>query len=289
MLQLFADTDMDMTPEIASAYGYRLISMPYIIGDKEYYPYVSWNSWNPHEFYDSLRHGTLPKTCGLSPEQYREYFEPEFEKGNDILYVHFSGAMSGTWNAMKIAVDDLIKKYPNCHFYEIDTKAITILSYNIALEIGDLKKAGKSVEEILDWAKKEVDHFAVYFYADDLRFFHHSGRVSGLSAKMGNLFGVKPIIYMDENGKMIVKGKEAGHLNALKRLLSFMEEFGDEVEKHRVIIAETDYDFGVRKLTDMLRKRYGDKLDIHVLTVNPTAGAHCGPDCIGLCFHSKHR
>lgn len=289
MLSLFADTDMDVTPEIAGKYNYHLISMPYSIGEKEYFPYVGDYKFDSHEFYESLRHGTIPKTCGLSPEQYRLYFEPEFEKGNDILYVHFSSAMSGTFNAMKLAVDELMKKYPERHFYEIDTKGITVLSLNIALEVGDLALEGKSAQEILAWAKEEVDHFATYFYADDLRFFHASGRVSGLSATMGNIFAIKPIIYMDANGQMVVKGKEAGHLNAIKRLLKYMEELGDNVDKHRVIIADTDYNFGVKKLLEMMKFHYGNKLNIMVVQVNPTSGAHCGPNCIGVSFHSKQR
>jgi DegV family protein with EDD domain len=289
MLSLFADTDMDMTPDVAEKYHYHLISMPYSIGEKEYFPYVGDYKFNAHEFYESLRHGTIPKTCGLSPEQYLLYFEPEFAKGNDILYVHFSSAMSGTFNAMRLAVEELQKKYPERHFYEIDTKGITILSYNIALEVGDLTLEGKNIDEILAWAKEEVDHFATYFYADDLRFFHASGRVSGLTATMGSLFAIKPIIYMDEHGKMVVKGKEAGHLNAIKRILRYMEELGDEVEKHRVVIADTDYNFGVKKLVEMIKAHYGDKLNIIVVQVNPTSGAHCGPNCIGVCFHSKHR
>lgn len=289
MLSLFADTDMDMTPEVGAKYHYHLISMPYSIDGKEYFPYQGDYKFDPHEFYESLRHGTIPKTCGLSPEQYRLYFEPEFAKGNDILYVHFSSAMSGTFNAMRLAIEELKTKYPERHFYEIDTKGITILSYNVALEVGDLVLEGKSIEEILAWAKEEVDHFATYFYADDLRFFHASGRVSGLSATMGNLFAIKPIIYMDEHGQMVVKGKEAGHLNALKCILRYMEELGEDIDKHRIVIANTDYNFGVKKLVEMIKAHYGDKLNIIVVPVNPTSGAHCGPNCIGVCFHSKHR
>lgn len=148
---------------------------------------------------------------------------------------------------------------------------------------------GKSIEEILAWSKKEVSHYAVYFFADDLSFFGKSGRVSGLSAKMGNLSAVKPIIYMNEEGKMVTKGKEAGHLNALKRLLSFMEEIGDEPEKHTIYIAECDYPKGVEMLSKLIRQHYGDGVNIVVKPVNPTAGSHCGPDCVGLCFHSRCR
>ena len=90
MLTIFTDTDTDIQPKEAEFYGYKLISMPYIIDEVEIKPYVDFEEFDYETFYNTLRKGTLPTTCAISPETYREYFEPEFEKGNDILYVHFS-------------------------------------------------------------------------------------------------------------------------------------------------------------------------------------------------------
>ena len=94
MLKLFCDTDCDMTPEIAREYGYSLISMPYSIGSKTIYPYEDFEKFECHEFYETLRGGVLPTTSAISEERYINYFEPYLAKGDDILYVHFSRAMS---------------------------------------------------------------------------------------------------------------------------------------------------------------------------------------------------
>ena len=107
MLILFTDTDTDMTPSLAKEYGYHLISMPYIIDDKVIYPYEDFEEFNYKEFYEMLRKGTIPKTCAVSPTKYIEYFEPFFRNGDDILYVHFSTKLSGTFNAMNIAIEEL--------------------------------------------------------------------------------------------------------------------------------------------------------------------------------------
>ena len=139
MFQLFTDTDTDITPEVANKYGYKLISMPYEMPDgTTVYPYEDFENFNYTEFYNKLRNGALPTTFAISPEKYIEYFEPCLKEGKDILYVHFSAAMSGTFNAMKLAIKELKEKYPNRTVYTIDTKAITILSYNIVKEIGEL-------------------------------------------------------------------------------------------------------------------------------------------------------
>ena len=171
MLVFFTDTDCDITPEIAKEYGFQLISMPYIINEVETKPYEDFDEFDAKSFYNSLRNGVLPKTCAISPRKYIEYFEPHFAQGNDILYVHFSKAMSGTFSSMNIALEELKEKYPERKFYSIDTKAITALSYLIIKEIGKLYKEGKSIEELLAWANENVDKYAIYFYADDLKFF----------------------------------------------------------------------------------------------------------------------
>ena len=288
MLILFTDTDTDITPQAAKEFGYNLISMPYTINGETVYPYVDFEEFDAHAFYDKLREGALPTTSAIGKEQYIEYFEPHFARGDDILYVHFSRAMTATFDAMDQAVAELKEKYPGRNFYEVDTKGITIGSYNIVLEIGDLYKAGKSAEEILEWAKTEVDHFAVYFFADDLKFFKHSGRVSGLAGTMGTLLGIRPIIYMDENGKMVSVGKEKGRTKALERLVSYVEELADNIKDHRVVVASADSKAIADELISMLRERFGE-LRIEYVEVNPTAGSHCGPNTVGVSFYAKHR
>ena len=288
MLVIFTDTDTDITPEMAKDCGYRLISMPYSVDGATTYPYVDFDKFEAHPFYEMLRGGVLPNTSAISEEQYREYFEPVFAAGDDILYVHFSRAMTATFDAMDRAVAALKEQYPGREFYEVDTKGITIGSLNIVLEIGDLYKAGKTACEILDWAKTEVDKFAVYFFADDLKFFKHSGRVSGPAGTMGTLLGIRPIIHMNSEGKMVSVGKEKGRAKAVDRLIAYVDELGDDVKSHRVIVAHTDAPDIADEVIGLLRERFGE-LNILKVDVNPTAGSHCGPNAVGVSFHAIHR
>jgi DegV family protein with EDD domain len=288
MVKLFTDTDTDITLEEARKYGYELISMPYLIGDKETFPYEDFEVFDYKTFYDQLRAGTLPKTSAISPMKYMEYFEKEFAKGNDILYVHFSRAMSGTFNAMDIAYQELLEKYPERKLYTIDTKGITILSNIIVKEIGDMYLEGKTVEEILAWAEEEIDHFATYFFADNLNFFKRSGRVNNVSAAMGNLIGLKPILYMNEAGTMTNIGKERGRYNALRKLVEYVDDLNVDIQNHRVVVGHSDALELAQKLGTMLMEKYGT-LNIDYVVVNPTAGSHCGPDTIGVAFYAKHK
>lgn len=290
MLTLICDTDCDMTPALAREFGYKvIIPMPYTIEGKLYHPYVESEDYDHKAFYAKLRQGTLPTTSAVSEAVYIKYFEPELAAGNDILYVHFSSGMSNTFENMDKAIKTLGEKYPERKIWTVDTLGISAESLNIAMEVGDLHKAGKTAEEIVEWAKTEVAKFPLYFIADDLKFFRRSGRVTGLAATMGNLIGIRPVIHVNEEGKMVSIGKEVGRTKAIDRLIQYVDEVGDDVKGHRVVIGHADCQELVDMIVERLRAKYGDDLKIYTTMVNPTIGSHCGPNGVGVCFHGKHR
>ena len=288
MLHIFTDTDTDITPQIAALYNIDLISMPYFIDSKIIYPYKDFKEFKAKEFYDLLRSGIVPTTCALNVEEYKNYFEPIFAKGDDIFYIHFSRAMSASFNYMDQAIQELLIKYPNRKFYSLDSKAITIGSYNFVRAILDMLK-NNSLEETIKWGNENVNHFATYFYADDLKFFKKSGRVSGLAATMGSIIGIKPIIYIDENGIMKNVGKEKGRKNAVRHLVECVLNLGDDVKNHRIVIGHTDALELANELKNELIEKLGNDLNIDMVMVNPTAGSHCGPNGVGVSFFAKHR
>ena len=289
MLTFFSDTDCDITPRECEQYGIKLIVMPYTIGEEVIRPYIDYKEFDSKAYYDMLRAGTLPTTSALGEEVYIEYFEPEFAAGNDILYVHFSSGTSATFGVMAKALEKLKAKYPGRKFYEVDTLGISALSYNIVLEVADLLKEGKTAEEIVEWAKVEVPKFPMYFFADDLKFFRRSGRVSGLAATMGSVIGIRPIIYLNDEGKMVSIGKETGRQKAMRRLVQYVLDLGEDVKAHRIVIGHSDSLDVAEGIGAMLREALGDDLRIEYTCVNPTIGAHCGPNGVGVCFHAKHR
>ena len=289
MYTLFFDSDCDITLEVAKKYNAKLISMPYVVDGEEVYPYVDFEKFDEKEFYGMLRRGVLPTTCALSEENYRQYFEPELEKGNDILYVHFSRAMTVSFEAADACIKQLLEKYPGRRIELIDTMGITIVSYNIATQIGELVLQGKSIDEIKAWADENVLKTAVYFYADNLKFFARSGRVSGFSAFMGGMIGIKPIIYMSAEGKMVSVDKAVGRKKALDKLVNYVVDLEDHIKDYPVVVGHCDAMEIVEELIKLLKEKFGEDLKVEIVNVNPTAGSHCGPDTIGVTFHAKHR
>lgn len=289
MLTLFTDTDTDITPEVAAEYGYKLISMPYSVNGKTIFPYVDFKEFDQDGFYNMLRDGVIPTTSALGEQAYIDYFEPEFAAGNDIFYVHFSAAMTVSFDAMHNALETLYAKYPGRKFYEVDAKGITLLGYVVVREVGDLFKAGKTPEEVVEWAKTEVDHYTTYFFADDLKFFRRSGRVGGLAATMGGLIGLRPVIYMSSEGKMESLGTVKGRIQVIEKLVQYVEKYGDDIKNHHFIVGHTNSMDLAQQVAEMLRQKFGDDLKIEFICTNPTAGSHCGPNGVGVAFHSKGR
>ncbi len=289
MLRIFVDSDCDITKKMADEYGVNLISMPYFVNGEEVYPYIDFEEFDPHTYYNTLRKGTIPTTAALSPANYMKMFEPYFANSDEILYIHFSAAMTNTFEAMDQAVHSLSAKYPNARFVHFDTMSMTIGAYPLVKEMLNLYKAGKTLDEIVKYGEKERQHFACYFFADDLKFFAKSGRVSGFAGFMGGIIGIKPIISINDKGIMGSIGKVTGQGNALKALIRYVEDLGDDIKNHVFVVGHTDAPLLVKKLTTMLKEKFGEDLNIEKVVVNPTAGAHSGPDGVAVSFHAKHR
>lgn len=289
MYKLFFDSDSDVTLEIAKKYNATLISMPYALNGEEVSPYKDWKVFDAKTFYDALRKGDAnPTTSALNEREYIEYFEPVLKEGKDILYVHFSRQMSATFNSCDAAIKTLLTKYPERRIQLIDTKAISISSLLTCIRIGELVNEGKTIDEIVAVSEDIVMTSSVYFYADNLKFFARSGRVSGFSAFMGGMIGVKPIIYMSSEGKMVSIDSAIGRRKALDKILGYVEKKQDDFKKYPVLIAHADSLALVDEFVAKLKEKFGE-FEYTVVDVNPTAGCHCGPDVIGIAFHGKER
>ena len=129
----------------------------------------------------------------------------------------------------------------------------------------------------------------MYFYADDLKFFRRSGRVSGLAAVMGGLVGIRPIISMDSDGVMKSVSKAKGKKATVNKLIEYVKELEENIKDHRVIVGHADALELAEELEARLMEEFGQDLNTEIVVVTPTAGSHCGPDTVGVCFHAKHR
>jgi fatty acid-binding protein DegV len=106
---------------------------------------------------------------------------------------------------------------------------------------------------------------------------------------MGGFIGIRPIIHLNDEGKMVSIGKETGRAKAIARLVQYVEDLGEDVKAHRVVIGHSDCPDIAAEAERQLKEKFGQDLNVITTVVNPTIGSHCGPNGLGICFHAKHR
>lgn len=290
MYTIFVDSDLDVTPKYAREHGLELLKMPFIINEKIYYPYSDKEDFDFVEFYKTLENGIVPKTSALNMNEYIDAFEPVLKEGKDILYIHFSSAMSGTFQVLKNATDELLEKYPSRRIDTIDTLSITAGGLNIIEDLVKYKETNNpTIDELKKYAETIIQKYAIYFFATDLKFFKRSGRISNFAGFMGDIIGLKPVIYVSKEGVMTTLAKAHGVKQAINKIFEYMDKVGDDVANHHIIIAHTKADEAVTLVRAKLIEKFGDNLDIEEILVNPTIGSHCGPNCLGISFFAKER
>lgn len=287
MYQLFCDSNCELWHTTVKDLGLNVIRMPYILDNEEYF-YDMGEATDFKAFFDKMRNGATPKTAALNEYAYTEYFEPVLARGEDIYYITFSHQMSGTFNAMKNVIAQLKEKYPEREIRFIDTKLISmgsgLVTYYAALKY----KEGATMDELDAYVEELAAHTATYFVVNDLTYLYRGGRVSGLSRVVGNLLGIKPILYFNEEGKILNIGKVKGLKKALDALLNYMKEKGSELDKYKVYVLQADCEDEAAAFAEKLRAEFGN-IDIVIQPIGPVIGAHCGPGTIGLVFHSKEK
>ena len=283
MYQLFCDSNCELWHTTVKELGLNLIRMPYTLDDKEYF-YDMGENTDLKKFFNYMRGGAAPKTSSLNEYAYVEYFEPVLARGEDIYYVTFSHQMSATFEAMKNAIANLLKKYPERQIRYKDSKTISLGSGFITYYAAQKYRAGASMDELDEYLDELIPHVATYFVVEDLTYLYRGGRVSGLSKVMGNLLGIKPVLHFDKDGKIVNINKVKGFKKALKELCGYMRAEGKELEQYKVFVLHADNEQACNEFVKNIKDEFGE-LDITVQPVGPVIGAHCGPGTIGLIFH----
>ena len=286
MSVLICDADGELWYTRAEELNLYSIAMPYSYGGNVFYYDLGKNT-DFRAFYDAVRGGEIPKTMALNPDEYVAILEPYFERGEDVLYVSFSHAMSGTFDHLDIALNELRAKYPDRKCTVFDTKSIC-LGAGIQMEYAaELKNNGASDEEILAKLKEFRDRVAVYFVVDDLMHLKRGGRLSGIAAFAGTLLNLKPMLTIDERGSLKVCEKITGKRKALRKMADHViaELTGTE---YKVYVVDADSPAEGDALAEMISDSRPDAKIVRQ-TVGPVIGAHCGPGTVGVIFVADSR
>ena len=282
MSVFFTDTDCEMDYTDAEKLGMHVIGMPYTLKNIEYV-YDYGKNTDIKAFYNDMRNGEIVTTSALNSQDYINYFEPVLASGEDILYVHFSSELSGTFNYMQTAINILLEKYPKRKITCFDTKNISLGAGLMAIEACKLHNQGASDEEVVKFLTEFKDKIAIYFYVESLTYLKRGGRISAVSAVMGSMLNIKPILSVTEQGKLEKLTTVKGTKKALDYLYNKFETEYLNSTKYELYIIDADNKQCGDDLAERVRNS-GKQVEIRRLSVGPVIGAHAGPGTVGIIF-----
>ncbi|MCX7615116.1 MAG: DegV family protein, partial [Clostridiales bacterium] len=284
---ILADTVCELTKEEYLKYDLIPLCLSLVFEGKEYKDDFG-ESIDSKEVYSKLRAGAQSSTQQVDMQTYYNEFTNILEKGKDILYVCFSSALSGTYNTACMVAKELGEKYPERTIYVFDSRSAAgghglLVRYAISL-----RDQGKNMQQIIDTLEQEKLTFCHWFFVDDLNFLHRGGRVSKTAAVVGTFIGIKPILCVDNEGRLIPQDKVRGRNQALKYLADKMIDLGTDLENQVIAISHGDCIEEAETLAGMIREKVKVK-DILIKMLTPVIGSHSGPGTIALFFRGERR
>ena len=268
--------------------GISLLPCDYTVDGE---PFTYWgdvDSFDAHSFYEGLRNGTVVRTTLLNTSLFLSRFAPILTQGIDIIYISMSSGISGTYNAARIAAQELMDLYSGRFVHIVDSLGCGFGNGLLAVRAAKLSREGVSARDAAAILDEEVPHTCQYFTVDDLNFLKNTGRVSGMSAKIGTVLNIKPILFGDKTGHIISCAKVRGRAKAIETLVKKYEEKRVRSGEQTICISHGDCLQDAELLASLVRE-ITPEVPITICQHEPFSGAHVGPGMLGLFFRGTER
>lgn len=239
-------------------------------------------------FYDMVRAGEMPITAQVNIEDAVRALTPLLDAGSDLLCIMFSSALSGTYNSVRLAAEELAPQYPTQRIIVLDSLAASAGQGMLVARAVMYREQGLSLDESAERIKEDIPRQAHLFTVDDLNHLHRGGRVSKTAAVFGTMLGINPLLHVDDAGRLIPTGKVRGRRNSLLGLVEGMARQMDPEKCDRFAISHGDCIDDAQFVADEVCRRFGLK-DYTISYVGPVIGAHSGPGTVALFFYAKHK
>lgn len=279
------DSTVDLPKTFLEENHVLTISLSYVIDGVTY---KEMDGLSHEEFFEKLRNGSLPTTSQINPQEARKALEPIVKEGKDVLYIGFSSGLSGSYNSVRMAAEELMEDYPETKIIAIDSLCASMGEGLLLYKALQLKQQGKSLEEIANWIEENKLHICHNVTVDDLNHLHRGGRISKTTAVLGTMVKIKPIIHMNNEGKLVVIGKERGRKKSLLTLLDKMEKQMQGYDNDVVMITHGDCIEDAKYVEEQIRERFGIK-NIIINGIGSVIGSHTGAGVVAVFFMGNER
>ena len=285
---IVTDSSADLNSALVQETGVEVLPLTFLMGDKSYQNYPDNREMDPHAFYDLMRDGATATTSAVNVGQYIDFCEPHLQAGRDVLILAFSSGLSVTCHSATLAAEELSAKYPERKVYVVDTLCASLGQGLLVWLAAKEKQAGKSIDEVRDWAEANKLNLAHWFTVNDLMHLKRGGRVSAATALVGTMLSIKPVMHVDNEGHLIKVTTARGRKASLMALVDQMEKSAIDPAGQTIFISHGDCPEDAQTVADEITRRFG-VTDFRINHVGPVIGAHTGPGVVALFFLGKER
>lgn len=286
--QIVTDSACNLTEEMIDAFELEILPLTFMIDGVQHRSYLKGEKTDLRQFYTMMREGKVITTSLPNMQETEETLRRVLEKGDDVLYLGFSSALSGTFEATDLLMKQLADEYPERGLVAVETNAASGGEGMLVYLACEKKANGASMEEVAQFVRDTRDHLCHWFTVDDLMFLFRGGRVSRTSAWAGTLLNIKPVLHVDDEGRLIPMEKVRGRRKSIKALVDHMEQTAIDPASQTIFITHGDCIEDVETLKSEITERLGCTKFV-VNYVDPVIGAHSGPGTLALFFVGEHK
>lgn len=280
------DASGDIIKEKADENGIEFVPMEYSLGEAMRTSQGCESEELLKKFYDGQRNGDMTKTSQISPFMYEEYFKQFLKNGKSILYFCLSSGLSSTYQSSILAAENLKEEYPDAEVLPVDTLAATGGIGLLVEKAIENKKNGMDIHENLESVQALVPYLRHFFMVQDLMYLKRGGRVSAATAIVGSALNIKPILKIDENGKLTTIDKKRGNKAAMSALFTYFKENYNPKLGNTIYICDGDTPDLAKSLTAKVQEAVPGII-IRRMMLSPIIGAHTGPGMLSMILLGK--
>lgn len=285
---IITDSSCDLPACVVEELGIHVVPLSFLMEDRSYFNYPDNRDMSPAEFYEKLQAGSMPTTNAVNIGQATEAMESYLEQGKDVLILGFSSALSTTYNSFAIAADDLKCRYQDRKIYAVDTLSASVGQGLLVCQAAKMARSGKTIDETRDWVEENKLHVCHWVTVNDLFHLKRGGRVSAATAVMGTMLQIKPVLVVNEEGRLDTVAKARGRKAALTTLVDKVVETAIKPQEQTMFISHSACLEDAQYVADQIRERCGVK-EVILSDIGPVIGSHTGVGCVAMCFLGTHR
>lgn len=280
---IITDSAADLPAHMLESMGVRSIPLNVFMKDNPALPCTLQGK----AFYDALRGGQVACTSAANLARFREVFTAELQAGKDILYLSFSSVLSCMYATARIAAEELAEEFPARQIRIVDSLCASMGEGLLVYHCAEQQQRGLTLDELTAYAENTKLKIMHWFTVDDLLFLKRGGRIGTVSAYAGALLGIKPILHVNDEGKLAARQKLRGRKAAVMEL---GKHFADECtdKDSTVFIAHADAPDAAEMLKEALLTQF-DAKSVIIGEIGPVIGAHAGPGTIALFYPGTSR